>query len=133
MTWFLFTIIVGLGMYRLVVYHLKVRRYYKVQAEVTGNSRKEVEDALMGTKYFYAAIVSFIDKYKRQQEMICSEDNPDRPLYKEGTKITLLVHPDDSSRFVMYDFVNGYLIPILWIIIGTAIPLIPIMYPEVFE
>ena len=132
MTWFLFVIIVGLGIYRIVVYHKKVKQFYKVTATVTGNDVKEVDDQLMGKKYFYAPIVDFTDKYNRPQQMICGEDNPDRPLYKAGQSITLLVHPDDSSRFIMYDYVSGYIIPIIWIIIGIAIPLIPILWPETF-
>lgn len=133
MTWFLFTMIVGLGIYRLVLYILKVKKYYKIKGTIVGQNIKEVDDALMGKKYYYAPVVAFKDKYNRPQEMICGEDNPDRPLYKEGAIITLLVHPDDSSRFLMYDFVSGILIPIIWIIIGITIPLIPILFPETFK
>jgi hypothetical protein len=132
MTWFLFAIIVGLGVYRLVVYYKKVKTYYKVKGIIVGHDVKEVDDQLMGKKYFYSPIVDFTDKYNREQRMICGEDNPDRPLYKVGANITLLVHPDDSSRFLMYDFISGILIPIIWIIIGIAIPLIPIIWPETF-
>jgi hypothetical protein len=132
MTWFLFAIIVGLAIYRLVDYHKKVKAYYKVKAVVTGIDVKEVDDTLMGAKYFYAPIIEFTDKYHRPQQMISGEDNPDRPLYKVGAELTILVHPDDSSRFIMYDFISGYLIPIIWLLIGTAIPLIPMIWPEVF-
>src|ERR1043165_1476287 len=125
MTWFLFAVIVGLGLYRIIVYHKKVKAYYKVRATVVGTDVKEVDDTLMGKKYFYAPIIEFVDRYKRPQQMIAGEDNPDRPLYKIGNEITILVHPDDSSRFIMYDFISGYLIPIIWILIGIAIPLIP--------
>jgi hypothetical protein len=132
MTWFLFAIIVSLALYRMIVYHKKVKQYYKVKATIIGHDVKEVDDALMGKKYFYAPVIEFVDKYKRSQEMISGEDNPDRPLYKVGDVITILVHPDDSSRFIMYDFISGYLIPIIWLIVGIAIPLIPIIWPEVF-
>ena len=133
MTWFLFALIVGLGVYRLVVYYQQVMKYYKVPGTVVGQNVKTTDDPLMGKKYYYAPVVTFTDKYLRPQEMICGEDNPDRPLYKVGSTITLLVHPDDSSRFLMYDFVSGILIPIIWIIIGIAIPLIPILFPETFK
>ncbi len=133
MTWFLFTLIVGLGLYRLILYYQKIKKYYKVKGTIVGQDVKPVDDALMGKKYYYAPIVAFTDKYNRLQEMVCGEDNPDRPLYKDGASITLLVHPDDSSRFLVYDFVSGILIPIIWILIGIAIPLIPIMYPDVFK
>ena len=133
MTWFLFAVIVGVALYRLVIYYQKVKKYYKVQGKIVGTDIKEVDDALMGKKYYYAPVIGFIDKYNRAQEMISSDDNPDRPLYKEGSKITLLVHPDDSSRFVTYDFISGILIPIIWILIGIAIPLIPILFPETFK
>lgn len=133
MTWFLFALIVGLGGYRLVAYYNKVNRYYKVRGTVVGQHVKTTEDPIMGKKYFYAPVVAFTDKYLRPQEMICGEDNPDRPLYKVDSTITLLVHPEDSSRFIMYDFVSGILIPIIWILIGIAIPLIPILFPETFK
>ncbi|WP_207492178.1 DUF3592 domain-containing protein [Aridibaculum aurantiacum] len=133
MTWFLFTIIVGLGLYRLVVYARRVKNYYKVTGTIVGNEVKTVDDALMGKKYFYSPIVSFTDMHGHPQQLICGADNADRPLYKPGASIKLLVHPDDSTRFIMYDFVEGILIPIIWIIIGTAIPIIPMLFPETFK
>lgn len=133
MTWFLFALIVGLGIYRLIVYYQKIKTYYKVTGTIVGIDVKEVDDALMGKKYYYAPIIEFTDKYNRRQHMISGEENPDRPLYKEGGSISLLVHPDDSSRFITYDFVGGILIPVIWIIIGIAIPLIPIVFPETFK
>ena len=133
MLWFLAALIISLSVYRLVVYMRKVRNYYRVSATIVGNDIKTVEDPLMGPKYFYAPIVAFIDKDGQRKEMICGEDNPGRPIYKDGSKLTLLVHPDDPSRFLVHDFVNGYLIPFIWIAIGIAIVLIPYLYPETFK
>jgi hypothetical protein len=133
MLWFLFVLIVGLGVYRLIAYHNKVKKYYPVVGTVVGNDIKTVEDALMGDKYFYAAIVEFTDNMGATHHFISGEDNPGRPIYKEGSSLNLLVHPNDPSKFMVQDIVGGYIIPIIWIIIGIAIPLIPILYPETFR
>ena len=133
MLWFLFVLIVGLGVYRLVVYHNKVRKYYPVVGTVIGNDIKTVEDALMGDKYFYAAIVEFTDRNGKTHHYISGEDNPGRPIYKEGSNLNLLVHPEDASKFLVSDIVGGYIIPIIWIIIGIAVPLIPILFPDTFK
>lgn len=133
MLWFLAALIMGLSIYRLVLYMRKVKNYYRVSATIVGNDIKTVEDPLMGPKYFYAPIVEFTDKDGQQKQMICGEDNPGRPIYKDGAKLTLLVNPTDPSRFLVHDFVNGYLIPIIWMIIGIAIILIPYLFPDTFK
>lgn len=130
--WFLSAIILGLSGYRLLAYHKKVKRYYKVPAVVVGNDIKTVGDALMGDKYFYAAIVEYEDKQGQKHQMVSGEDNPGRPLYQPGDKLSLLVNPIDPTKFLVYDFVGGYLIPVIWIIIGLAIVIIPAAYPETF-
>ena len=130
--WFLSLVILGLSFYRLVVYYKKVKKYYKVPGVVVGTDIKTVEDAMMGDKLFYAAIFQYNDKAGTQHQMISGEDNPDRPLYQTGAKVSLLVHPDDPTKFLVNDYVGGYVIPIIWIIIGLAIVIIPLMYPETF-
>lgn len=133
MLWFLSILILSLSFYRLYIYMKKVRNYYKVSATIVGNDIKTVDDPLMGPKYFYAPIVEFTDSNGERKQMICGEDNPGRPLYKDGAKITLLVDPSDSSRFLVQDFVNGYIIPFIWIIIGISIVAIPYLFPETFR
>lgn len=131
--WFLSTVILSLAIYRLVVYYKKVQKYYKIPAVVVGTDIKTVEDALMGDKYFYAAIVEYTDKNGGLHQMISGEDNPSRPLYQKGDKLSLLVHPDDPSKFLVNDYVGGYIIPIIWLVIGLAIVIIPLMYPDTFK
>ncbi|MCY7421364.1 MAG: DUF3592 domain-containing protein [Chitinophagaceae bacterium] len=131
--WFLSLVILSLAIYRLVVYHKKVKKYYKVPAVVVGTDIKTVEDAMMGDKYFYAAIVEYTDKNGQQHQMISGEDNPSRPLYKKGDKLSLLVHPNDPTKFLVNDYVGGYIIPIIWVLIGLAIVIIPAMYPDTFK
>ncbi len=131
--WFLSLIILGLAIYRLVVYHQKVKKYYKVPAVVVGTDIKTVEDALMGDKYFYAAIVEYTDKNGNVHKMVSGEDNPGRPLYQPGAKLPLLIHPDDPTKFLVNDYVGGYIIPFIWIIIGIAIIAIPLLYPDTFK
>lgn len=131
--WFLSTVILSLAIYRLVVYYKKVQKYYKIPAVVVGTDIKTVEDALMGDKYFYAAIVEYTDKNGELHQMISGEDNPSRPLYQKGDKLSLLVHPDDPSKFLVNDYVGGYIIPIIWLLIGLAIVIIPLMYPDTFK
>ena len=126
--WFLSLVILGLSIYRLIVYHQKVNKYYKVPAVVVGTDIKTVEDALMGDKYFYAAIVEYTDKHGNKHQMISGEDNPSRPLYQEGATMKLLVHPNDPTKFLVNDYVGGYIIPIIWIIVGLAIVIIPVSY-----
>ncbi len=133
MMWFLSALIISLSVYRLITYVRKARNYYKTQAVIVGNDMKTVDDALMGPKYFYAAIVEFTDNKGERKQMVCGEDNPGRPLYKDGAKLTLLVHPTDPSRFLVRDFINGYLIPFIWIAIGIAIVVIPYAFPETFR
>jgi len=130
---FLSAIVLGLSIYRLIVYHKKVKKYYKVPAVVVGNDIKTVEDAMMGDKYFYAAIVEYTDKDGNKHQMISGEDNPSRPLYQDGATMKLLVHPDDPTKFLVDDYVGGYIIPVIWIIIGIAIVAIPLMYPDTFK
>ena len=98
-----------------------------------GTDIKTVEDAMMGDKYFYAAIVEYADKNGQEHQMISGEDNPSRPLYKKGDKLSLLVHPDDATKFLVNDYVGGYIIPIIWLLIGLAIVIIPAMYPDTFK
>ncbi len=131
--WLVSIVILGLAFYRLIIYHNKVRKYYKVPAVVVGNDIKTVHDEMMGDKYFYAAIVEYADKQGNIHQMISGEDNPSRPLYKPGDKMQLLVHPTDPTKFLVSDFVGGYLIPLIWIIIGVAVVAIPLMYPDTFK
>ncbi len=102
-------------------------------AVVVGTDIKTVEDALMGDKYFYAAIVEYTDKDGNVHQMISGEDNPGRPLYQNGAKFNLLVHPADPTKFLVNDYVGGYIIPIIWIVIGLAIVIIPYVYPDTFK
>ena len=131
--WFLSSVILSLAIYRLIIYHKKVKKYYKVPAVVVGTDIKTVEDALMGDKYFYAAIVEYVDNTGELHQMISGEDNPSRPLYQKGDKLSLLVHPDDPSKFLVNDYIGGYIIPIIWLLIGLAIVIIPLMYPDTFK
>ncbi len=131
--WFLSAVILSLSIYRLVVYHNKVKKYYKAPGVVVGTDIKTVEDALMGDKYFYAAIVEYTDKNGQVHQMISGEDNPSRPLYQPGDKMKLLVHPTDPTKFLADDYVGGYIIPFIWITIGVAIIAIPLMYPDTFK
>ncbi|MDB5192699.1 MAG: hypothetical protein JWQ96_2262 [Segetibacter sp.] len=125
-------LILGLSIYRLIRYNKKIKKYYKVKATIVGLDQKKVDDAMMGPKYYFAPILAFTDKYGQQQEIISGEDNPDRPLYKTGTDVTILVNPNDSSRFIMYSVVEGYVIPILWILVAFAIIAIPLIFPKTF-
>lgn len=133
MLWFISLLILSLAFYRLITYYLKSKKYYRATGIITGNEKRKVEDALMGDKFFYAAVVEFTDKEGIVQKMVFGEDNAGRPMYKPGDKVSLLVHPDDSSKFLEHDFINGYLIPVIWIIIGLAVILIPTLYPETFK
>jgi hypothetical protein len=133
MTWFLSALILTLSIYRLILYRKKVKNYYKVSATIVDNNIKTVEDTLMGNQYYYAAIVEFRDKDGNVKQLISGEENPGRPLYSIGAKLTILVHPEDSNRFLMYDFVEGYLIPVIWIVIGVSIAAIPLIFPETFK
>jgi hypothetical protein len=133
MTWFFAVLILSLSLYRLRNYYNKVKNYYKAAATIVGNDVKTVKDTIMGDQYYYASIVEFTDKDGNVKQLVSAEENPGRPLYSQGTKLTVLVHPADSNRFLMYDFVDGYLIPLIWIAIGISIAVIPLIFPEVFK
>lgn len=122
-----------LSIYRIVTYYKQVKNYYKVSATIVGNDMKTVKGGITGDQYYYSPIIEFIDKNGNIQQLISGEDNPDRPLYSEGKKLTILVNPEDSSRFLVHDFVNGYLIPVIWILIGITIVIVPMIFPETFN
>jgi hypothetical protein len=111
----------------------KTKKYYKVSATIVGNDIETVDDPLMGPKHFYSPIIQFVDSNGESRQMVSGENNPDRPLYSDGAKITLLVDPADSSRFLIHDFVNGYLIPIIWIVIGLSVVVVPYLFPNEFR
>lgn len=131
--WLISLLILSLSTYRLIAYIKKTKRYYKVVATVIGNDVKTVDGALIGPQYFYASVVTFTDNKGIQQQMICGEENQGRPIYKEGELITLLVDPANSGRFLVYDFVNGYLIPFIWIAIGISVVAVPYLFPDSFR
>jgi hypothetical protein len=133
MLYILPVIILSLSIYRIVIYYRKSKNYYKTDAVVVGSNVRTEEDALMGNKYYYSAIVEFTDKQGSLQKMVFAEENPERPLYANGSKIKLLVNPDDPTKFLEYDFITGYLIPIIWIIIGLSIVVVPALFPESFK
>lgn len=133
MLYILPVIILSLSIYRLVVYYRKTKNYFKTDGVVVGAHTRTEADALMGDKYYYSAIVEFTDNKGVTQKMIFSEENPERPLYQTGSKIKLLVNPDDPTKFLEYDFINGYLIPIIWILIGLSIVVVPELFPESFK
>ena len=133
MFWVIPILIFVLSIYRLVSYYRKVKHYYKVSATVIGNDIKTVSGGMAGDQHYYSPVIEFTDRYGNIQQLISGEDNVGRPLYREGKTITILVNPDDSTRFLVYDFVNGYLIPVIWILIGIAVIIIPMIFPETFD
>ena len=133
MLWVIPILIFTLSIYRIVMYHKKVKNYYKVSATIIGNDVKTVKGGMAGDQHYYSPIIEFTDREGNLQQLISGEDNPDRPLYTQGKTLTILVNPTDSSRFLIYDFVNGYLIPIIWLLIGIAVVAIPMMFPETFD
>ncbi|MFL9481413.1 DUF3592 domain-containing protein [Chitinophagaceae bacterium LWZ2-11] len=102
-------------------YRFKTNTYYRVNAVVIDNEIRKVSIGMMDYQYYYSPIVKFTDKEGNEQLFTAGQDNPDRPLYLPGTEIKLLVNKDDPSRFIFYDVVDGYVIPIVWIAFAIAI------------
>jgi hypothetical protein len=106
--------------YHIWVYADKKKHYYKVKATVVGNEVATSVDEMSGatSEYFYA-IFEFTDKKGVKQTFVSGEDSPDRPAYKEGDKVVLLVHPADPSKFLEYDFADVYGIPLVGVAVGA--------------
>ncbi len=103
---------------RYISYQKKVNSYYKVQAEVIDNEEDEASG--VEANVFFAAVLKFKDKDNNEQIFTSSEQSAERPSYAVGEKVWLLVHPDDSSRFVYFDAIEHYVLPLVWLAIGVG-------------
>jgi hypothetical protein len=111
----------------------KTKNYFKTSATIVGNDIETVDDPLMGPKHFFSPIIEFMDSSGERRQLISGENNPDRPLYTAGDKITVLINPADSTKFLIHDYVNGYVIPIIWIVIGLSVVIVPYLFPQSFR
>jgi|GEM_PF-4894701 len=122
--------IILLAVIRLVRYHTKTKKYYPVKGLVIDNEAKRTiaENATMHSTTYYSPVIQFIDKAGNKQTFVASQDNQERPLYAVGATVKLLVNEEDPSRFIFHDIVDGYIIPIVWIVIGIAVALVGMFY-----
>jgi hypothetical protein len=125
---FLPLLIITLSIIRTVRYYRKLKSYYRVKGTVVRNSPREVKAAMNSYVTYYTPIFHFIDKDGIERTMEYSEDNPDRPLYKQGDTYTLLVSPADAHRFIVDDWFDGYVISAIWFVIGVGVLLLMIFY-----
>lgn len=120
--------VIGLACFRLIKYRSKTKKYYRVKGIVISNelNRTIAENATIQSQVYYSPVIKFTDNTGTEQIFTAAEDNPERPLYKPGKEVVLLVNKNDPSRFIFYDVVDGYIIPIIWILFGIAIMLLGI-------
>ena len=115
-------LIIALAVFRLMKYHSKTKTYYRVVGLVIDNKVEEIAAEMPGVyNTYYYPVIEFTDKQGIEQTYTSSLDNPDRPLYKTGDTVKLLVNHEDASRFIFHDVIDGYVIPILWVVIGIAV------------
>ncbi len=72
-----------------------------------------------GYRHYYP-IVEFIDKDGNKLQLQSDNYNPDRPMYEEGAKVSLLVNPNDNNRFLFDEKADRLIVPLVWIGIGIV-------------
>ena len=107
------------GLFELLFYYFKEKKYYRVNGVVVENYLDQHKFYHAGYNHYYP-IIKFTDKNGITKQLTSNLYNADRPLYKVGTKVKLLLSPEDSDRFVIDEKVDARYIPLIWIGIGTA-------------
>ncbi|MBC7721139.1 MAG: DUF3592 domain-containing protein [Pedobacter sp.] len=112
-------LIIVMAIVRYIAYQKKVNSYYKTEAEVVGN--EEDESSGVEANIFFSAILQFKDKSGNELTLTSSEQSAERPSYNIGDKIWILVNPEDATRFVVFDAIEHYVLPLVWLSLGIGV------------
>lgn len=123
-------VVVILGTVRLFIYHNKKKSYYTTDGIIIENRVDRYETISGGGYTHYYPVVQFTDKDGIVKELISSQYYEDRPGFDVGKKVKLLVNPQDSDRFTFDSKGEGYLISVLWIVIGIAAVVFSFVMPD---
>ena len=117
----LFTI--GWNTWKIIVYYRRTNRFIKVTGTVIGTDITTGSGGLdvnSGRARYYAPVVEYTTKDNITYKGIYSEDNPDRPLYNAGEKVTICYDPVIPGKFIIYDPKAEYLVAAAWILVGLG-------------
>ncbi len=106
------------GIVQYLFYRSKHKTYYQVKGKVIQYHIKNLPSSESGGYTHYYPIIQFTDKNGVDLVLVSSDYNPDRPLYKIGEVIDLLVDPANSNLFLLDIKFDRVVIPIVWISIG---------------
>ena len=106
------------GIIQYLYYRNKHKTYYKVKGTVIQYHVEGLPTTVSGGYTHYYPIIQFTDKNGANLVLVSSDYNPDRPLYKVGEVIDLLVNPADSNLFLLDIKFDRVVIPIVWVSIG---------------
>ena len=127
-----FSLFILIGLVNFLYYKLKEIKYYKTTGVVIDNQASEDEmeadyksvsnsnDIRLRHYILYSPIVKFTGKNGVTQTILSNDSNPYVPMYPIGTKVKLLVNPNDSTRLLFDDANDKFVVPIVCISIGLA-------------
>lgn len=105
------------GVVQYIYFNYKNKHYYKATGIIKENYIDEEINNIAGYRHYYP-VVEYTDKDGEILNITSNNYNPDRPMYAVGTKVKLLVNPNDSRRFLFDEKVDRLIIPLVWIGIG---------------
>ena len=129
---FLFSLFFLKAVVDLLFYKIKGKKYYKTSGVIIDNraSEDEMEDDYAFVKnsrdirskhyILYYPVVEFTDKSGVTQTIVSSDCTPYEPMYPIGTKVNLLVNPNDSTRLLFNDTNDKLVIPLVCLSIGLG-------------
>ena len=129
---FLFTLSLLASVVNFLYYIIKEKKYYKTTGVVIENraSEDEMEDDYESVKnssdlrlrhyILYSPVVEFKDRNGETQTIVSYDSNPYAPMYPTGTKVKLLVNPEDSTRLLFDDVNDKYIVPFVCLAIGLG-------------
>ncbi len=128
-----FSIFVLIGVVNFLYYKLKERKYYKTIGVIIDNQASEDEmepdyasvrnssDIRLRHYILYSPVVKFTDKNGETQTILFGDSNPYAPMYPVGTKIKLLVNPNDSTRLLFDDVNDKVIVPLVCVSISALV------------
>ncbi len=118
--YFLCGLIIVLSLARIFMYYNKTKKYYRATGTVVDQHIDSYSDLMGGGYTHYYPIVEFSDQSGETKKIISSIHFADSPGYKTGTKVQLLINPEDTSRFIFDNKFEGYGVALVWIIIAIG-------------
>ena len=108
------------GVVHYFYFLVKNKKYYRTKGVVVDNYLDKVYSSGShdpGHEYYFP-IIEFTDNNGESVQIQSDNYNPDRPMYEVGTKVSLLVNPEDNTRFIFDEKADRLIIPLVWIGLG---------------